>query len=85
MAEKQIPDGEPIPMSEFTLGERYGSEDMWRDIWADALYTHAKKRGGLFVGDTISAYDHTVRITHVTHDGLVSFESVLPQPREEKK
>lgn len=28
---KQIPDGDPIPMSEFTLGERYGSADMYRD------------------------------------------------------
>lgn len=31
--EKYTPgDGEPIPMSEFTLGERYGSEDMYRDM-----------------------------------------------------
>lgn len=25
-------DGEPIPMSEFTLGERYGSKEMYRDF-----------------------------------------------------
>lgn len=28
----QIPDGPPIPMSQFTLGPRYGSEDMRRDF-----------------------------------------------------
>lgn len=28
----EIPDGPPIPMSDLTLGERYGSEDMYRDM-----------------------------------------------------
>lgn len=33
MSEKrQIPDGEPISPSEFTLGERYGAEEMFRDM-----------------------------------------------------
>ena len=32
MTEKQIPDGEPVDMSQFTWGERYGSEDMYRDM-----------------------------------------------------
>lgn len=33
MAEKYtIEDGDPIPMSEFTLGTRYSSEDMYRDM-----------------------------------------------------
>lgn len=31
--EKYTPaDGEPVDMSQVTLGERYGSEDMYRDM-----------------------------------------------------
>jgi hypothetical protein len=32
----QIPDGPPIPMTDFQLGDRYDSEDMYRDIAAAA-------------------------------------------------
>jgi hypothetical protein len=32
MSEYMPGDGEPVDMSQVTLGERYGSEDMYRDM-----------------------------------------------------
>lgn len=52
---EHISDGPPIPMSEFTLGARYGSEEMYRDMGIKPGSRVAWERDGVFHVDTVES------------------------------
>lgn len=54
-----IPDGDPIPMSEFTLGEPYTSSDMYRDMGLRPGDTVAFEKDGVVYTDTIQEVTYT--------------------------
>ncbi|WP_136246215.1 hypothetical protein [Mycobacterium intracellulare] len=52
-------DDEAIPMSEFKLGERYGSEDMYRDMGIRPGARVAVEIGGVLYTDTVQGITST--------------------------
>jgi hypothetical protein len=61
MSEKYtVPDGEPIPMSQFTLGEGYGSEQMYRD-YPDLMPGSrvAYEKDGVLYTDTVQGVSYS--------------------------
>lgn len=52
-------DDEAIPMSEFKLGERYGSEDMYRDMGIRPGARVAVEIGGVLYTDTVQGITNT--------------------------
>ncbi|OCB15100.1 hypothetical protein [Mycobacterium intracellulare] len=52
-------DHEPIPMSDFELGERYGSEDMYADMGIRPGARVAVEIGGVLYTDTIQGITST--------------------------
>lgn len=52
-------DGDPIPMSELTLGPRYGSEDMYRDMGIVPGSRVAFEKDGIVYTDVVQEVRYT--------------------------